>query len=108
MTGAYGRGVRAKDDLSRRYDRENLLEGSYDCVDRVVLNGYLSICHSPGGFRTWWRTAVRYRLALVAHDGVFQNAPGLDLVTELRVGRRLGPSPSSAGPTARPAVANSW
>lgn len=28
-------------------------------------------------------TAVRYRLALVAHDGVFQNAPGLDLVTEL-------------------------
>ena len=28
-------------------------------------------------------TAVRYKLALVAHDGVFQNAPGLDLVTEL-------------------------
>ena len=55
MTGAYGRGVRAKDELSRRYEHENLLEGSYDCVDRVVLNGYLSMCHSPGGFRTWWR-----------------------------------------------------
>ena len=47
--------MRARDDLIRRYDREGLLEGSYDCVDRVVLNGYLSICHSPGGFRTWWR-----------------------------------------------------
>lgn len=29
-------------------------------------------------------TAVRYRLALVAHDGVFRGAPGLELVTELR------------------------
>ena len=47
--------MRARDDLIRRYDREGLLEGSYDCVDRVVLNAYLSICHSPGGFRVWWR-----------------------------------------------------
>ena len=28
-------------------------------------------------------TAIRYGLALVAHDGVFQEAPGLELVTEL-------------------------
>jgi predicted nucleic acid-binding protein len=28
-------------------------------------------------------TAVRYRLPLVAHDGVFRNTPGLDLRTEL-------------------------
>jgi tRNA(fMet)-specific endonuclease VapC len=28
-------------------------------------------------------TAVRYRLALVAHDGVFKDAPGLELVTAL-------------------------
>ncbi|MGI8983117.1 MAG: PIN domain-containing protein [Acidimicrobiales bacterium] len=28
-------------------------------------------------------TAMRYGLALVAHDGVFQNTPGLRLVTEL-------------------------
>ena len=27
-------------------------------------------------------TAVRYRLLLVAHDGVFRHAPGLDLRTE--------------------------
>jgi hypothetical protein len=45
--------VRAKDDLTRRY--AGLLEGAYDCVDRLVLNGYLSMCHSPGGFRVWWR-----------------------------------------------------
>jgi hypothetical protein len=45
--------VRAKDDLTRRYG--GLLEGAYDCVDRLVLNGYLSMCHSPGGFRVWWR-----------------------------------------------------
>ena len=45
--------MRAKDELTRR--NADLLEGSYDCVDRLVLNGYLSMCHSPGGFRTWWR-----------------------------------------------------
>ena len=45
--------MHAKDDLTRRHAR--LLEGSYDCVDRLVLNGYLSMCHSPGGFRVWWR-----------------------------------------------------
>ncbi|HUP70813.1 MAG TPA: PIN domain-containing protein [Acidimicrobiales bacterium] len=28
-------------------------------------------------------TAIRYRIPLVAHDGIFRDAPGLDLVTEL-------------------------
>jgi len=32
-----------------------LLDGSYDCVDRVVLNAYFSMGQSGGGFRTWWR-----------------------------------------------------
>jgi hypothetical protein len=31
-----------------------LLQGSYDCVDRTVLNAY-SLGHSAGGFREWWR-----------------------------------------------------
>jgi hypothetical protein len=44
---------RVADDLCDRY--RNLLEGTYDCVDRLVLNAYLSMCHSPGGFRVWWR-----------------------------------------------------
>jgi len=33
----------------------DLLDGTYDCVDRVVLNAYDPLCASPGGFRTWWR-----------------------------------------------------
>jgi hypothetical protein len=41
------------DDLSERYG--DLLTGSYDCVDRIVLNAYFPLGHNPGGFRTWWR-----------------------------------------------------
>jgi hypothetical protein len=41
------------DSLSARY--ADLLVGSYDCVDRIVLNGYFRMGHSPGGFRSWWR-----------------------------------------------------
>jgi hypothetical protein len=33
----------------------DLLAGSYDCADRIVLNAYFSLGHSPGGFRVWWR-----------------------------------------------------
>ena len=41
------------DGLSTRY--HDLLSGSYDCVDRIVLNAYFPMGHSPGGFRLWWR-----------------------------------------------------
>ena len=41
------------DELSDRYG--DLLTGSYDCVDRIVLNAYFPLGHSPGGFRCWWR-----------------------------------------------------
>ena len=41
------------DSLSDRY--EDLLTGSYDCVDRIVLNAYFRMGHDPGGFRLWWR-----------------------------------------------------
>jgi hypothetical protein len=41
------------DGFSERYG--DLLAGSYDCVDRVVLNAYFSLGHNPGGFRVWWR-----------------------------------------------------
>jgi hypothetical protein len=46
------------DDFSERYG--DLLAGSYDCVDRVVLNAYYPPGHNPGGFRYWWR---------LLHDG---------------------------------------
>jgi hypothetical protein len=41
------------DELTERY--RDLLDGGYDCVDRIVLNAYCTMCHSAGGFRHWWR-----------------------------------------------------
>jgi DNA-binding transcriptional ArsR family regulator len=41
------------DDFSLYHD--DLLEGRYDCVDRIVLNGYFPLGQQGGGFRTWWR-----------------------------------------------------
>ena len=42
------------DDFTERYG--DLLTGSYDCVDRVVLNAYYPLGHGPPGwFRCWWR-----------------------------------------------------
>lgn len=41
------------DEFSRYY--ADFLTGSYDCIDRIVLNGYFRLGYSPGGFRTWWR-----------------------------------------------------
>jgi len=41
------------DGFSQRYG--DLLYGSYDCVDRIVLNAYYPLGYNPGGFRTWWR-----------------------------------------------------
>jgi hypothetical protein len=36
------------DGLSDLY--QDLLTGSYDCVDRIVLNAYFRMGHSPGAF----------------------------------------------------------
>ena len=41
------------DDFTERYG--DLINGRYECVDRVVLNAYFPIGHNPGGFRCWWR-----------------------------------------------------
>jgi len=43
----------ANDDFSSYYT--DFLDGSYDCVDRIVLNAYYPLGQSGGGFRTWWR-----------------------------------------------------
>src|SRR3989449_3777752 len=53
------------DGLSKQY--EELLTGSYDCVDRIVLNAYFRMGHDPGGFRLWWR-------ALTGSDDQLENA----------------------------------
>jgi hypothetical protein len=41
------------DEFSEYYS--DYLDGTYDCADRIVLNGYFRLGCSPGGFRTWWR-----------------------------------------------------
>ena len=43
----------SSDQLSGYYSE--LLDGSYVCVDRFVLNAYFGLCYSAGGFRCWWR-----------------------------------------------------
>ena len=53
------------DRLSTLY--QDLLSGSYDCVDRIVLNAYFRMGHSPGGFRVWWQ-------ALTGSDATLENA----------------------------------
>jgi len=53
------------DGLSTLY--QDLLSGSYDCVDRIVLNAYFRMGHAPGGFRAWWR-------ALTGSDETLENA----------------------------------
>ena len=32
----------------------DLLDGRYDCVDRLVLNGYFPMGQTSGGLLTWW------------------------------------------------------
>ena len=41
-----------KDEFSAYY--EEYLDGSYDCVDRIVLSAYFPLGMTAGGFRTWW------------------------------------------------------
>lgn len=45
--------VASPDPLCRAYSE--LIDGQYDCVDRIILNAYFPFACSPGGFRVWWR-----------------------------------------------------
>jgi len=45
--------MKTNDDFSAYHEEH--LEGSYDCVDRIVINGYFSLGQQGGGFRFWWR-----------------------------------------------------
>ena len=55
MTRTYGSilGMKEDDDFSHYFG--DALEGRYDCIDRIVVNGYFPRGHSGGGFRSWWR-----------------------------------------------------
>ena len=43
----------AQDTFCQHY--AELLDDTYDVVDRLVLNAYFSLGQSCGGFRHWWR-----------------------------------------------------
>lgn len=45
--------MKTNDEFTQYYS--DLLEGDYDCVDRIVINAYYPMGQTPGGFRTWWR-----------------------------------------------------
>src|SRR6266436_5623470 len=53
------------ESLRDRYTE--LLSGSYDCTDRIVLNAYFRMGHTPGGFRVWWGI-------LTGSEGTLDNA----------------------------------
>ena len=41
------------DPFSQQY--AELLDDTYDVVDRIVLTAYFRLAQSPGGLRFWWR-----------------------------------------------------
>jgi predicted transcriptional regulator len=45
--------MKNKDHIIEHY--HDIIEGNYDCVDRLVLNAYNPQLHTPGGFRIWYR-----------------------------------------------------
>jgi len=45
--------MKIQDKFSEQY--MDYLDGTYDSVDRIVLNAYYRLGQSPGGFRFWWR-----------------------------------------------------
>jgi len=42
-----------KDNITEHY--WEIIEGTYDCIDRLVLNAYYPQLLIPGGFRNWYR-----------------------------------------------------
>jgi hypothetical protein len=46
-------GIKPTDDFSSYY--ASLLEGSYDCVDRITINAFYPMGQTGGGLRLWWR-----------------------------------------------------
>jgi len=59
----------------------HLLDGRYDWVDRIVLNGYFLMGQTSGGLLTWWNQLCPARRWI--RSDVVNN------VAELRCGKRL-------------------
>ena len=85
------------DDFAARY--AGLLTGSYDCVDRIVLNAYYPLGSSSGGFRTWWRRMIGGSDAEA--DAVLDNTHLMRLAgrfaRRVRAGPPVTPRPTGQG-----------
>ncbi|MEI6436332.1 MAG: hypothetical protein WCP32_15985 [Bacteroidota bacterium] len=44
--------MRYKDKITEHYQK--VIEGTYSCIDRLVLNAYYPQLLIPGGFRNWY------------------------------------------------------
>jgi len=44
--------MKTSDNFIEHYSE--MLDGTYDCIDRIVLNSYFSNLHVPGGVRNWF------------------------------------------------------
>jgi hypothetical protein len=69
-------GLCVDDDFSAHH--AGLLDGCYDCADRVVLNAFYRPGATGGGMRSWWR---------LLHDG---SDDGLDDTHLMRMAGRFG------------------
>ena len=49
--------MRSIDDLTR--DLSEMLEGHYDCMDRITLNGFFPLGSTSGGLLTWWNALAK-------------------------------------------------
>ncbi len=45
--------MHTQDEFTNYYS--SMLDGTYDCIDRIVINAYFSMGQTPGGFRKWWK-----------------------------------------------------
>jgi len=67
---------------------KDFLDGTYDCIDRIVINAYFRLAQSNGGFRTWWRM-------LMGNDDSLDNTRLMRLAG--RFSRRIHPYAKKEG-----------
>jgi hypothetical protein len=95
----------------------SLVDGTYDCVDRIVLNAYFRFTQSPAGSQLWWRDLRGLTAGVVIH--FVADKRGLELVRLILLPRALDsalrhfhPCPFKPTPSAlnkrQKASVNSW
>jgi hypothetical protein len=88
----YPCGMKQPDEFSEYY--ADLLEGRYDCVDRIVLTGYFPLGQQGSGFRYWWRKLTEGNTKIRAQSP--QDRRSHIILTSARVRHNAGHSTSIA------------